>query len=130
MRKSIIVLFAILLCANFAHSQETKGLEFDFLVAPVKLTFDGDKTVLNTPAFVGAAADVNLFGLETKPGLYISFGIDTSKESDFQLGAAANVKFFKAFGVGVFYDFWLEGRGIVGFKKENTGLLISLDLSL
>jgi len=129
--KRLFVLIAILLFTSVCFAQEDpKGLRPDFLVAPFKLSLDGELTVLSSSAFMGVATDLKLGNFDLTPGAYMSFGLDTAEETTWILGLAVNVKFFQKFGIGGYYDLWFEGEGLVGFNNDNLGFLISLDLTL
>lgn len=129
MKRLIVVLF-LLVFVSSSYSQ--LDLRPDLIVSPVKLSFNGEKSLFESPALVGLVVDVTLFGLELKPGIYSSFSVNTNDgdDSDFKLGVVPYIQFFKGFGAGLYYDFWLEGQGVEWLSRERTGFVIGLDVSL
>ena len=129
MKKLIVVLFMFVFVSPVISQLDLRP---DLIVSPVKLSFDGEKSFFESPALVGVTFDLNLFGLELQPGLYSSFSINTNDGdgSDFKLGIVPYVKLYRSLGVGVYYDFWIEGSGVEWFSKERTGFVIGLDVSL
>lgn len=129
MKRLIVALF-LLVFVSSSYSQ--LDLRPDLIVSPVKLGFDGEKSFFESPALIGLVIDVNLFGLQLKPGMYSSFSVNTNNidDVDFKIGVVPYIQFFKGFGAGLYYDFWLEGQGVKWLSKERTGFVIGLDVSL
>jgi len=132
MKRFTVSCLVVLALSGMCFSQDSERAQIrpDIIVAPVKFSFDGERSFFKTPAIVGLAIDVNVFGLDITPGIYGAFEIDTSEDSDYNIGAVFNLNLAGLFGAGIFYNFWESGNGIVGVDGGNTGFVISLDISL
>ena len=135
MKKSMVLLLAVLMSAGVCFGQdgneEEATLRFDLMSAPAKFAFDGEQSFFSTPAIVGIATDVRLLGLGVTPGLYVSVELGDDSE-DNRLGLVFNLKLFKAFGAGLYWEYWQAGDGN-GFSKPaqaNSGFTFSMDIDL
>lgn len=131
MKKFTVSFFIVLLFSGVCFGQEVEEepalLRFDLLSAPVKFSFDGEQSYFSTPAIVGIVTDVNLFGLEISPGLYGSMELGNDKEEN-KLGLVFNIGLYKAFGAGLFWEYWQAGDGFLKPEKEHTGFTFSVDI--
>jgi len=132
MKRFMVSCLVVLALSGVCFSQDSERAQIrpDIIVAPVKFSFDGERSFFKTPAIVGLAMDVNVFGLDITPGIYGAFEIDTSEDSDYNIGVVFNVNLVGLLGAGLFYDWYRSGDGVVGFSKDNTGFVFSLDISL
>lgn len=127
----LVVLMFAGVCVGQDANEEEATLRFDLMSAPVKFAFDGEQSFFSTPAIVGIATDVRLFGLGVTPGLYASVELGDDSE-DNKLGLVFNVKVFKAFGAGLYWEYWQAGsdNGFAKPAKSNAGFTLSMDIDL
>ena len=114
------------------EEDETQGLRFNAISAPVKLSLDGTRSMSLTPALFGLALDVKLVGTVFPIGLYTSLSVDSETTRDLSIPLYFIVGVYRNLGLGFFYDFWEEGegRGIQGFNRKTLGFALNYDFSL
>ena len=132
MKRFILSILVVVSFVGVCFSQEEPALlSFDLISAPVKLAFDGEQSFLTTPAIMGIVTNVNLLGLNMSPGLYFSVELGDDDE-DNKFGLVFNVKMLKAFGVGIYWEYWQAGddNGFMKPGKSNSGFTLSMDIGL
>ncbi len=134
--KTLLVVLIIVLCAPVCFAQDKEGFRPDLTSMPAKFYANGiEETGFNSPFMLGVAYDIVLPGGVWTPGLYGFTEIDTGDEDgDVKFGAALNLKTpWYGIGFGGFYEFYESGKdngGLQGFRKSNSGFLVSWDIAL
>ncbi len=130
MKKGLLVLALVAAVSSQAFGQG--GLRLDMIAAPVKFTAGGEKQLFNTPMITGAVIDYNLFGMNLSTGFYGTFSVNTLEMDEVKLGGMLHTKIYKGMGVGVWYDFWKDGKGLVKptAADDNWGFALGVDFTL
>ncbi len=136
-RKAVLTVIICLLTAGL-YSQEKEssvlksaGIDTDqpgwgpaVLLNTIILRFNGDYSLLSAGVGVGGSYkwggnDKTRYNYEA--GIYIAPQFQASDNEDIgTVSVIAHITFWKYFGIGIGYDFWIKGDGVDRPKKDSS----------
>lgn len=122
---ALVLLLTLPLQAQITAPADTNHWQFALLTNVSKFSFDGTYKLFDGPFAFGVEYDQESIDW----GAFLSPSIVKIDETEVSVAIIGHVRIINKFGIGLGYEFWQSGTGIVKPKTQTVFFTIHYDVS-